>query len=258
MRVAISATLDYQICGNQAILLGIEAARTDGQTILDADLDVGGAALHRIGDKSKVGEKVWVMAAEERFIVRYRATVDVDRPVVHLESLAPSPMYALPGDVITYIRPSRFCQSDLFTDFVGRHFGHLTGGAKIAAIVNWVATEITYVSGSSGPATTAVDTFATYQGVCRDFAHLLCSLLRAANIPARYTSVYGAHVAPADFHAVVQVWAGGCWHIIDPTGMGCASGLVVIGTGRDAADVAFMETDQWVQMNSLTVEVLPV
>jgi transglutaminase-like putative cysteine protease len=71
---------------------------------------------------------------------------------------------------------------------------------------------------------------------------MLCGLARASRVPARYVSAYGVSVAPPDFHAVVQVWLDNRWHLIDPTGMCDADELVLIGIGRDAADVPFMET----------------
>lgn len=255
MRVEIAVGLEYQICGNQAILLTLEAAQTDGQTVVNSSLNIENATLHRINGEGMVGERVWAFVTNERFLVQYRATVDVHRSEIVLEALAGTPMQELPGDVLTYLRPSRYCQSDLFVDFVSKQFGHLQGGAKIAAILNWVSAEIAYVSGSSNPTTTAVDTFVAREGVCRDFAHLMCSLARAANIPARYTSVYGANVSPPDFHAVVQVWLDGTWHLIDATRMSSAAELVIIGSGRDASDVAFMETEQWVQPINMNISV---
>jgi transglutaminase-like putative cysteine protease len=80
-------------------------------------------------------------------------------------------------------------------------------------------------------------------GVCRDFAHLMISLCRAVNIPARFVSGidYGAppEMGPQDFHAYVEVFLGTRWYLFDPTGVTAPMGLVRIGTGRDAADIAF-------------------
>lgn len=79
-------------------------------------------------------------------------------------------------------------------------------------------------------------------GVCRDFAHLI-ALCRALNIPARIVSGtdYGANPAmgPPDFHAYVEVYLGDCWHLFDPSGTGIPMGFMRLGTGRDAADIAF-------------------
>ena len=118
-------------------------------------------------------------------------------------------------------------------------------GIKIIAIRDWVMAETTYTPGASHGGTTAVDTFQGRQGVCRDYAHLVCALSRAAGIPARYTSVYGPDVDPPDFHAVAEVWLGDAWHLVDATGMGTPDRLIIIASGRDAGDVAFMETEHW-------------
>lgn len=255
MRVSIIVDIEYQIYADQAILLTIEAAQTEGQTVIESRLCVDNATLHHMQGEGGVGARVWAFATEGRFIVRYGATVDVHRAEVDLTTLSATPMHALPAEVLTYLRPSRYCQSDLFNEFVGLQFGHLNGGAKIAAILDWVAGGIAYVSGSSSSTTTAIETFNAAQGVCRDFAHLVCSLARAGGIPARYVSVYGEDVNPPDFHAVVQVWLDGAWHLVDATRMSGAAGLVIIGVGRDAGDVAFMEAEQAVLPVSVDVRV---
>ncbi|WP_342454627.1 transglutaminase-like domain-containing protein [Sphingomonas sp. H160509] len=57
--------------------------------------------------------------------------------------------------------------------------------------------------------TTALDTFASRSGVCRDYSHLLVSLARAGGIPARCVSAYAPGVDPPDFHAVAELWLAG-------------------------------------------------
>jgi len=255
MPINIDVALQYQISDGDMVLLILEAARSDGQSVLESDLEIENATLRRINPEGAVGQRIWANVPGRRFSLRYRAKVDVTRHVVTLENLAATPLNTLPGKVLTYLRPSRFCQSDLFTEFAAQQFGHLNGGAKIASILDWVTTEMSYVPGSSNAETTAVETFRAREGVCRDYAHVVCSLARAARIPARYTSVYGARVTPPDFHAVAEVWLDGAWHLVDATGMGLATDMVVIGAGRDAADVAFMETEHWADPISQSVAV---
>jgi transglutaminase-like putative cysteine protease len=84
---------------------------------------------------------------------------------------------------------------------------------------------------------------------------MVCALARASNIPARCVSVYGAGVNPPDFHAVAQVWLEGGWHMVDATGMSSGADLVVIAAGRDASDIAFMETQSMAEMISQSVSV---
>lgn len=255
MRINIDVTMEYQLLSDEKVLLTIEAAKTDGQTIVENVLEIESTTLDRVNGEGGLGQRVWAHVINERIKLRYRAKVDVTRSTVALENLAATPLHALPGCVATYLRASRYCQSDLLLNFVAQQFGDLEGGAKIASILNWVTAEIAYAPGSSNNATTAIDTFVAREGVCRDFTHLVCSLARAANIPARYTSVYCADVNPPDFHAVAQVWLDGEWHLVDATGMSSADGLVVIAAGRDAGDVAFLETQQWAQLISQKVTV---
>jgi len=37
----------------------------------------------------------------------------------------------------------------------------------------------------------------------------------------------------------VEVFVGGAWFVFDPSGISPVTGLIRIGTGRDAADVSF-------------------
>ena len=69
-------------------------------------------------------------------------------------------------------------------------------------------------------------------------------LCRAVGIPARYISAYAWQLQPPDFHAVFEAYLAGpdgigAWYLFDPTRMAALDGLVRIGAGRDAADVAF-------------------
>ena len=90
------------------------------------------------------------------------------------------------------------------------------------------------------PTTTAADAFVSRQGVCRDYAHLMASFARAAGMPARLVSAYAWRLEPPDFHAVVEVWLDGAWHLLDATGLAPIEGLARICVGRDATDIAFM------------------
>ena len=110
--------------------------------------------------------------------------------------------------------------------------------AKASSVVAWVNSHIAYEVGASGPTDSAVDTLLNRQGVCRDFAHLTISLLRALSIPARYVTVYAHQLVPQDFHACLEAYIGGRWCFFDPTHLAPLNGVVKIARGRDAADVA--------------------
>ena len=99
---------------------------------------------------------------------------------------------------------------------------------------------LVYTSGASRPVDTAVDTLLAGQGVCRDYAHLTITLLRALEIPARLVAVYAPGLSPMDFHAVVEADVDGTWCVVDSTRLAPTSSLVRICSGRDAADTAFL------------------
>jgi transglutaminase-like putative cysteine protease len=157
-----------------------------------------------------------------------------------LDTLPIAERRGLPSSVIPYLWPSRYCESDRFEAFVESRFGAIDGGARIAAMADWIHRRLEYRRGSSDAATTAVDAFVSRQGVCRDFAHLLASFARASGIPARLVSAYALGVEPPDFHALVEVWLGTGWHLVDATRLAEADGIVRICVGRDATDIAFM------------------
>jgi transglutaminase-like putative cysteine protease len=142
------------------------------------------------------------------------------------------------------MRPSRYCQTDHVQAMAWREFGHMPSGfAQAQAVTEWVRSRIRFQVGSSGVSTSALETYNQGAGVCRDFAHLTIALLRALNYPTRFvTGVdYGADPAlgPPDFHSYAESYIGDRWWLFDATGISPLTGLIRIGTGRDAADVAF-------------------
>ena len=217
MRLKIDVTLDYGFPEAADVLLSIEAAQLPDQRLVSDLLTVDGAGpLRPIAGEEGIGRRTWLRAAGT-FHAVYQAVVDVERPSLSLDGLHNAPVRDLPAEVVPYIWPSRYCESDKFEAFVDRHFGRLDGGAKIAAMAEWIRAEMAYVSGSSDGETTAADAFVQRQGVCRDYAHLMATFARAAGIPARLVSGYAWRLDPPDFHAVVEVWLDGAWRLVDAT-----------------------------------------
>lgn len=229
------------------ILLQFEAADLPEQRVDVTHLSLA-EAEHRasVPAQDSIGERIWVRS-QGRFDVSYRAAASLARLTPGLEELGRLDPHLLPGEAVPYLFDSRYCAADRFQPFVADTFHQEAGGPQIVAMRDWIADNIRYEPGASGPQTTAADSFLDRRGICRDFAHVLISLARAAAIPARYVSCYAPGVTPQDFHAVAEVFladpsvpAGGAWHIVDATGMGSGADAVKIGVGRDAADVSFL------------------
>ena len=111
---------------------------------------------------------------------------------------------------------------------------------------------------------TAADVNTSRLGVCRDFTHLAISFCRSLNIPARYVFGYLPDIdveptpEPMDFAAWMEVWLGDRWWTFDPRNNTRRAGRVVIGRGRDAADVAMATTFGGPVLEAMTVHAGPV
>lgn len=255
MRLHVTATLDYGIEQPADLLVQVEAAAMPDQKISNAMFDPGETAhVHRIASEDNIGTRVWLHCTE-RLKCAYRADVEITRAAPQLATLKANPVHQLPHEAVRYLMASRFCPADEFQSFASATFGHLQGGAAVAEMARWIGDRFTYTPGASSASTTAVDTFVQRRGICRDYAHVLIALARAAAIPARMVSCYGPDVTPQDFHAVAQVWLEDDWHLVDATGMAKPDEIAIVGVGRDAADIAFLTSYGWVEMNDQRVQV---
>jgi transglutaminase-like putative cysteine protease len=167
---------------------------------------------------------------------------------------------AIPGELLHYTLPSRYCLSDELMSTAWELFGSTEPGwARVQAICDWVHDHIRFQYGTSNPLTTAVDVFRSREGVCRDFAHLAVTFCRAMNIPARYVFGYLPDIyvpvppEPMDFAAWMEVWLGDRWWTFDPRNNARRVGRVLIGRGRDALDVAMLTTFGPAEFKSMTV-----
>lgn len=193
--------------------------------------------------------------------LRYDAQVVVqDRPDPDASAAAQPPVDEVPGELLHYTLPSRYCLSDRLMGVAWELFGQTEpGGRRVQAICDWVHDNLKFQYGSSSPLTTSVDVFESRTGVCRDFAHLAITFCRALNIPARYAFGYlpDIHVRPSphpmDFAAWMEVWLGDRWWTFDPRNNERRVGRVLIGRGRDALDVAMLTTFGPAAFRSMTV-----
>lgn len=253
--LSIAVHLDYAVPRPMDILLQLHAARIPEQRVLTETFQLPPYDhIAPVAAQDGIGERIWVRA-EDRLLVDYTATVEIDRILTPCAQLDLTPLHQLPGETVQYLMPSRYCPADRFHDFVESTFDGLEGGALVMALRDWVQGHLRYIPGSSNSDTTAADSFIMRKGVCRDYAHLLITFARAAGIPARFASVYALGVDPPDFHAVAEVFLGGEWHLVDATGMAKEADMAKIGVGRDAADVAFLTAFGEVSFNAQSVSV---
>lgn len=247
VRLKYEIALDYDVqSAGSDFIFNVQAARTAQQIVVSEWLSIDQRVpLQEFATGAGIGRFLRLRAQPGPLRLRYEATVDVwqhhdSHPALIGETWIPD----LPGEVLPYLYPSRYCESDKLNALAMAEFGHLWQGySRVQAICEWVQRRVVFTSGSSSGTTGAVETLAQGQGVCRDFAHLMIALCRAVNIPARFSTGldYGADpvLGPPDFHAYVEAYVGRRWYMFDPSGTAIPMGFVRIASGRDAADSAY-------------------
>ena len=246
IRIELHVELTYEIdAGGADFVFNIHAAHTPRQTISSESLVLSQPVTPQIHADPVTGNRYMrLRGLPGELKLSYMATVDLEHHRADPLTLAEVPVRNLPPEVIGYIYPSRYCQSDRLVKMAINEFGQLwQGHSRVQAIQDWVRRHVSFTSNTSNSNTSAVDTMIEQVGVCRDFAHLMIALCRAVNIPARFATGtdYGADpvLGPPDFHAYVEVYLGDRWYIFDPSGTAIPMAFVRFGTGRYAADVAF-------------------
>lgn len=250
MSVKISTSFGFTFEKPTAALLQFEAAELPEQTIIDCSTDIT-ATDHfaRVGAQDDIGERIW-LHGNGKIEVEYEAEVETKRELYPLDTLSALDPHMLPGETVAYLLDSRYCRADQYQGLVSSKFAGTEGGARIAAIRDWIEENFSYVPGTSDASTDATETFIARQGICRDYSHVLVTMARASSIPARYVACFAPGVEPPDFHAVAEVFladpngdpaeGAGSWQLVDATGMADLANAVKIGVGRDAADVSFI------------------
>jgi len=246
VRLRFSVELNYQVLAPGAdFIFNLQAAHTRHQRVVTERLEVSQPVLTRSHTDTVAHTRTLRLKAMPGPLrVLSEATVDIAHHVMQPRDLGEVWISELPPQVLPYLYPSRYCESDKLHAFAVQQFGGLWHGyGRVMAIRDWVTREVAFRSNTSNSLTTACDTLASKQGVCRDFAHLMIALCRAVNIPARFATGfdYGADPAlgPPDFHAYVEAWLADRWYLFDPSGTAIPMGFVRLATSRDAADAAF-------------------
>ncbi|MFP3578414.1 transglutaminase family protein [Arthrobacter sp. fls2-241-R2A-200] len=232
----VAAELAFKTAADTKVALAIAVANNSGYTSVSEKLSVtvdGREVPFRELDDHHGGRFQYMEFAQpSEVLVAYNATV---------QGLGDQDT-ASAMELIRYVRPSRYAESDRLLPTSYAEFGSLRGVELLQAVRDWVNQELRYVSGSSRGTDGAVETLLHRRGVCRDFAHLAIALLRSKDVPARLAAVYAPGLTPMDFHAVAEAYIDGAWHVIDPTGLAPRGSMLRITAGRDSSDTAFLST----------------
>ena len=239
MNFLLSSELEYAVTQPVTFLLSVRARECAGQRVVNEHFTISHAVNHVLVRCEATGTRFDRLHAEQsgNYVIRYEAEVEVTPTMFPACSLVAGGPETFGLEVLPYLYPSRYCQSDRIGRLSSDLVSHIAlPEDQVRAIVDWISSRVSYVSGSTSVATSALDTLVERAGVCRDFAHLGIALCRAMNIPARYFTGYAHELEPPDFHACFETWIGGRWLFWDATGLASPDGVVQIGMGRDASD----------------------
>lgn len=166
----------------------------------------------------------------------------------------------LPPSTLTFLLPSRYCESDMLMHEAWSLFGgSQPGWARVQAICDFVHGHVRFDYQLAHNQRTAAQTYQGRCGVCRDYTHLAIAFCRAVNIPAMYCNGYISDVgqplpyATQDFCAWMRVYLDGRWIDVDPRNNRPMYGRVLVSTGRDAADVPLTHSFGWGALNRFRV-----
>lgn len=242
MKFKVFSELEYEVIMPSTFIFNIQLAGTSGQRVIEESLTID--PYHQVDEFTSPDGRTRLLRLEVKdqvtFKISYSAIVDTYYKIIdERQDKNIIPVAKLDADIIPYIFPSRYCQSDKLQKLANKEFGKIENTyLKVLAISEWIYNNVEYISGSTNSGTSALDTIYERAGVCRDFAHLGIALCRALSIPARYFTGYSYKLHPQDFHACFEAYIGGDWIIFDATMLVPLNGLVKIANGRDAADAS--------------------
>ncbi|MEM1360913.1 MAG: transglutaminase family protein [Pseudomonadota bacterium] len=246
MRLKLGCRLSFQLpaATPMILLLNVHYSRASDLESPDLMTTDPGVAIEAYRD----GFGNWcnrLVAPQGRLVVSTSGVIrDAGRPDPVNLTAAQHPVDQLPAETLPFLLPSRFCESDLVSEFAWSRFGGAqTGWGLVQSICDFVHSHVQFGYEHSRPTRTAVETLNEGRGVCRDYAHLAIALCRSLNIPVRYCTGYVSDVGqtppfpPMDFAAWIEVYLDGAWWTFDPRNNDTRYGRVLIARGRDAADV---------------------
>ena len=174
---------------------------------------------------------------------------DSGQPDIVVAQARQTPVTELPDETLMFLLGSRYCETDRLSEIAWQLFGHTPPGwARVQAICDYVHGHIRFGYQHARATKTAWETWHERVGVCRDYAHLAITFCRCMNIPTRYCTGYLGDMGvpppygPMDFAGWFEVWLDGNWYTFDARNNVPRIGRVLIGRGRDAADVAISTT----------------
>lgn len=222
-------------------------AKTPRQQVLNSTLLVDPDPTHHVSYRDYFGtivDRFEIAAPHDTLAVVHQATVlSGPQADVHDEGQATG---LRREHALEYLYRSPMVDPDPAVIELARSLRREAVVDTLSEVVRWMRTEMSYDKSSTVVGTSVGEVFQHRSGVCQDYAHLACALLREVEIPARYVSGYfspselavGDHVE-AESHAWIEAFIEGWgWFAADITNdLIIGERHVKVGHGRDYSDV---------------------
>jgi transglutaminase-like putative cysteine protease len=257
MKLIVNCDLHFHFTEETTLILMLRPFRGIQQWINHEEFTINPAILMLESTDSFGNSYQRVLAPAGDFFIHTSAEVMVTDNI----DIAPGAYFVeiqhLPNEILPYLLPSRYCESDRFGDLAREiTVDTLPGYDQVRKITDWVQGSIQYIPGSSEFPLSAVEVHHRGNGVCRDLAQLCIALCRSISIPARLVVGYLYNLQPMDLHAWFEAYVGNRWYTFDPTQNVLSGGRVIIAFGRDAADVSiFHQFGSGCVLNNMDVQV---
>jgi transglutaminase-like putative cysteine protease len=257
VKLRVSCDLHFQIEEPTALILMLRPLSGAQQRIIRSSYIVE-PGVQITENKDNYGNfRQRLLAPAGEFVIHTSAEVITTDKIASAPGANFVEIQNLPNQVLPYLLPSRYCESDRFGDLAREIVDDaLPGYDQVSKIDDWVRLNIQYIPGSSDSPLSAIEVNNRGFGVCRDLAQLGITLCRSISIPARLVVGYLHQLDPMDLHAWFEAYVGGRWYTFDPTQNDLCGSRVIIAFGRDAADVSiFHQFGVGCILNSMEVQV---
>ena len=216
-----------------------------GQRLLHHDLVVRGTeGDHRLTwERDEFGNRVArVTANRVPQAIDFEATFRLERTA---EPNAPDGLpWRNDAERLAYLRPTALTAPDkrLIDAALAIARESADAGERAERAHRWASTAITYQFGITGYSTPAAMALHLGRGVCQDYAHILLTVLRLLNVPARYVS--GHLIGEGAPHAWVEAFVERSDTSVEVIGFDPTHSrrtrldYITVAVGRDFADVS--------------------
>jgi hypothetical protein len=146
----LDCLLEYEVSSPAHFLFNIEAAFHEGHEVVEERLTITPSMKVRHFCDERSGNRFIRLDAPKGLLsVNYHARVQLQAAPVPLH-LDETPVSSLPDDLLHYLMPSRYCESDSLCRVALQLFGELPPGiGRVRAIESWIHESIEYQPGST-------------------------------------------------------------------------------------------------------------